>query len=105
MCPNQVTLFAEKREAVVCPVRSAEEMTMSPEIYTMLGGFATLGVLWLSLFPFMWRITDRLDRKIDNLAKDHQTLARDLSALARELSELGGEIRGRFGKPEIQPAE
>ena len=63
---------------------------MSPEIYTMLGGFAALGV-------FMWRITDRLDRKIDGLAKDHQ-------ALARELSELGGEIRGRFGKPEIQPA-
>ena len=71
---------------------------MSPEIYTMLGGFATLGLLWLSLFPFMWRITDRLDRKIDGLAKDHQ-------ALARELSELRGEIRGRFGKPEIQPAE
>ena len=71
---------------------------MSAEIYTMLGGFATLGLLWLSLFLFMWRITDRLDRKIDGLAKDHQ-------ALARELSELGGEIRGRFGKPEIQPAE
>ena len=64
---------------------------MSPEIYTMLGGFATLGV-------FMWKVTDRLDRKIDNLAKDHQ-------ALARELSELRGEIRGLFGKPEIQPAE
>ena len=71
---------------------------MSPEIYTMLGGFATLGLLWLSLFLFMWRITDRLDRKIDGLAKDHQ-------ALARELSELRGEIRGRFGMPEIQPAE
>ena len=71
---------------------------MSPEIYTMLGGFATLGLLWLSLFLFMWRITDRLDRKIDGLAKDHQ-------AFARELSELRGDIRGRFGKPEIQPAE
>ena len=64
---------------------------MSPEIYTMVGGFVSLGL-------FMWRITDRLDRKIDGLAKDHQ-------ALARELSELRGEIRGRFGKPEIQPAE
>ena len=64
---------------------------MSPEIYTMLGGFVSLGL-------FMWRVTDRLDRKIDGLAKDHQ-------ALARELSELKGEIRGRFGKPEIQPAE
>ena len=64
---------------------------MSPEIYTMVGGFVSLGL-------FMWRITDRLDRKIDGLAKDHQ-------ALARELSELRGEIRGRFDKPEIQPAE
>ena len=64
---------------------------MSPEIYTMVGGFVSLGL-------FMWRVTDRLDRKIDGLAKDHQ-------ALARELSELKGEIRGRFGKPEIQPAE
>ena len=64
---------------------------MSPEIYTMVGGFVSLGL-------FMWRVTDRLDRKIDGLAKDHQ-------ALARELSELRGEIRGRFGKPEIQPAE
>ena len=64
---------------------------MSPEIYTMLGGFATLGL-------FVWRVTDKIDRKIDGLAKDHQELA-------RELSELRGEIRGRFGKPEIQPAE
>ena len=64
---------------------------MSPEIYTMVGGFVSLGL-------FMWRVTDRLDRKIDGLAKDHQ-------ALARELSELRGEIRGRFGTPEIQPAE
>ena len=64
---------------------------MSPEIYTMVGGFVSLGL-------FMWRVTDRLDRKIDGLAKDHQ-------ALARELSELRGEIRGRFGKSEIQPAE
>ena len=64
---------------------------MNPEILTMLGGFATLGL-------FVWRVTDKIDRKIDGLAKDHQELA-------RELSELRGEIRGRFGKPEIQPAE
>ena len=75
---------------------------MSPEIYTMLGGFVTMvgGFVSLGLFMWkvMWRVTDRLDRKIDDLAKDHQ-------AFARELSELRGEIRGRFGKPEIQPAE
>ena len=71
---------------------------MSPEIYTMLGGFVTMVGGFVSLGLFMWRVTDRLDRKIDGLAKDHQ-------ALARELSELKGEIRGRFGKPEIQPAE
>jgi len=75
---------------------------MSPEIYTMLGGFVTMvgGFVSLGLFMWkvMWRVTDRLDRKIDGLAKDHQ-------ALARELSELRGEIRGRFGTPEIQPAE
>ena len=78
---------------------------MSAEIYTMLGGFATLGLLWLSLGLFMWRVTDRLDRKIDGLADKVDGLAKDHQALARELSELGGEIRGRFGKPEIQPAE
>ena len=71
---------------------------MSPEIYTMLGGFATLGL-------FMWKITDRLDRKIDGLANRLDGLAKDHQALARELSELRGEIRGRFGTPEIQPAE
>ena len=75
---------------------------MSPEIYTMLGGFVTMvgGFVSLGLFMWkvMWRVTDRLDRKIDGLAKEQQ-------AFARELSELRGEIRGRFGKPEIQPAE
>ena len=71
---------------------------MSPETYTMLGGFATFGLLWLSFGLFIWKVTDRLDRKIDGLAKEQQ-------AFARELSELRGEIRGRFGKPEIQPAE
>ncbi len=54
---------------------------MSDEILTMLGVGVALGL-------FIWRVTDRLDRKIDALAKDHQSLA-------RELSELRGEIRGR----------
>ena len=70
---------------------------MSPEIYTMLSGFAALGL-------FVWKVTDRLDRKIDGLANKVDGLAKDHQALARELSELGSEIRGRFGKPEIQPA-
>ena len=57
---------------------------MSDEILTMLGVGIALGL-------FIWRVTDRLDRKIDALAKDHQSLA-------RELSELRGEIRGRLGE-------
>ena len=57
---------------------------MSDEILTMLGVGVALGL-------FIWRVTDRLDRKIDALAKDHQSLA-------RELSELRGEIRGRLGE-------
>jgi len=71
---------------------------MSPEIYTMVGGFVSLGL-------FMWRVTDRLDRKIDGLENRLDGLAKEQRAFARELSELKGEIRGRFGKPEIQPAE
>ncbi len=57
---------------------------MSDEILTMLGVGVALGL-------FIWRVTDRLDRKIDALAKDHRSLA-------RELSELRGEIRGRLGE-------
>lgn len=34
---------------------------------------------------------DRLDAKVDGLAKDHQTLA-------RELAEFRGEVRGRFAE-------
>ena len=56
---------------------------MSDEILTMLGVGIAPGL-------FIWRVTDRLDRKIDTLAQDHQSLA-------RELSELRGEIRGRLG--------
>lgn len=57
---------------------------MSDEILTMLGVGIALGL-------FIWRVTDRLDRKIDALAKDHRSRA-------RELSELCGEIRGRLGE-------
>ena len=78
---------------------------MSPETYTMLGGFATFGLLWLSFGLFMWKVTDRLDRKIDGLENRLDGLAKEQQAFARELSELRGEIRGRFGTPEIQPAE
>lgn len=45
---------------------------------------------------------DKLDRKVDELAKDHQTLA-------RQLAEFRGEVRGRLGEltlpgPEQAPA-
>ena len=48
---------------------------------------------------FMWRVIgsriDRVQSKIEDLAKDHQTLA-------KEFSELRGEIRARLG---TTPAE
>ena len=61
---------------------------MTPETlgYINLASIAAVGVF---IWQMMVRMEDRLDRKIDALAKDHQNLA-------RELSELRGEIRGRF---------
>ena len=45
---------------------------------------------------------DKLDRKVDDLAKDHQSLA-------RQLAEFRGEVRGRLGEltlpgPQQEPA-
>ena len=45
---------------------------------------------------------DKLDRKVDELAKDHQSLA-------RQLAEFRGEVRGRLGElklpgPQQEPA-
>ena len=61
---------------------------MSPEIVTMLG----VGV---ALALFMWQVTNRLDRRMDRLEGRIDGVARDLQSLAREFSELRGEIRGR----------
>lgn len=41
---------------------------------------------------------DKLDRKVDELAKDHQTLA-------RQLAEFRGEVRGRLGELTLQGPE
>ena len=79
---------------------------MSAEIWTILGvGVAVAALNWRVVSHAMTGLEtrlnkrmDRFDGRLDDLSKDHQNLA-------RELSELRGEIRGRFGKPEIQRAE
>ncbi len=63
---------------------------MSDEILTMLGVGATLLASGGTFALFIFRLFGRLEKKVDDLARDHQSLA-------RELSELRGEIRGRLG--------
>ena len=64
--------------------------TVSPEIVTMPG----VGV---ALALFMWQVTNRLDRRIDRLEGRVDGIARDRQSLAREFAELRGPgaIRGR----------
>ena len=56
----------------------------------MLGVGATLLASGGTFALFIFRLFGRLEKKVDDLARDHQSLA-------RELSELRGEIRGRLG--------
>lgn len=60
---------------------------MSNEILTMIG-------LGIALGLFVWRITGRLDTRIDRLQEQVNELRKDIHNLAREFSELRGEIRG-----------
>ena len=67
---------------------------MSNEILTMIG-------LGIALGLFVWRITgrldtriDRLDNRIDRLQEQVNELRKDVHNLAREFSELRGELRG-----------
>ena len=67
---------------------------MSNEILTMIGIGVTLGL-------FIWRITgrldtriDRLDARVDGLQEQINALRTEVHNLAREFSELRGEIRG-----------
>ena len=68
---------------------------MSAEIITMLGGFATLLASGGTFAMFMFRLFLRLESRVDRLEGKVDDLARDLS-------DLRGEFRGRFA---AQPAE
>ena len=68
---------------------------MSAEIITMLGGFVTLLASGGTLAMFMFRLFLRLESRVDRLEGK-------IDGLARDVSELRGEFRGRFG---AQPAE
>lgn len=57
---------------------------MTGEILTILGVGIVLGL-------FIWRVTSRIDGRIDRLEHDFQ-------GLAREFSELRGELRGRWAQ-------
>ena len=77
---------------------------MSAQIVAVLSVGIALGL-------FIWRSTDRLDRRIDALTRDFSglrgevsklrrevaDLRSDFSGLSREVSELRGEFNGRFG--------
>lgn len=64
---------------------------MNSEVLTIIGVGIALGL-------FIWRVTSRLDGRIDRLegGMDLSTagLKQELHTLAREFSELRGEIRG-----------
>ncbi len=60
---------------------------MSGEVFTIIGVGIALGL-------FIWRVTARLDGRIDGLGLRIDGLQKELHSLAREFSELRGEIRG-----------
>ena len=62
---------------------------MSAEIITMLGGFATLLASGGTFAMFMFRLFLRLESRVDRLEGK-------VDDLAREVSEMRGEFRGRF---------
>lgn len=53
---------------------------------TILLTILTVMLPWCALAVWNWRISERFDRRVDALAKDHQ-------AFARELAEQRGELR------------
>ena len=62
---------------------------MSPEIVTMLGGFATLLASGGTFAMFMSRLFLRLEGRLDRLEGK-------VDDVAREISEMRGEFRGRL---------
>ena len=80
--------------------------SMSPEIVTMLGvGVAIVAFLWCTMTSMEQRLDKRIDRlesKVDGLAKDHGSLAGELAELrasfAGELAELRGSFAGELAE-------
>ena len=80
--------------------------SMSPEIVTMLGvGVAIVAFLWRTMTSMEQRLDKRIDRlesKVDGLAKDHGSLAGELAELrasfAGELAELRGSFAGELAE-------
>ena len=68
---------------------------VSAEIITMMGGFATLLASGGTFAMFMFRLFPSLESRVDRLEGKVDDLARDVS-------DLRGEFRGRFA---AQPAE
>ena len=79
---------------------------MSPEIVTMLGvGVAIVAFLWRTMTSMEQRLDKRIDRlesKVDGLAKDHGSLAGAIAEtrgnLAEEMAELRGSLAGEMAE-------
>ena len=74
--------------------------SMSPEMVTMLGvGVAIVAFLWRTMTSMEQRLDKRIDRlesKVDGLAKGHGNLAQEIvearGGLAREIAETRGSL-------------
>ena len=77
---------------------------MSPEIVTMLGvGVAIVAFLWRTMTSMEQRLDKRIDRlesKVDGLAKDHGNLAGELVKLRGSFAGELAEIRERMARLE-----
>ena len=77
---------------------------MSPEIVTMLGvGVAIVAFLWRTMTSMEQRLDKRIDRlesKVDGLAKDHGSLAGELAELRASFAGELAEIRERMARLE-----
>ena len=79
---------------------------MSPEIITMLGvGVAIVAFLWRTMTGMEQRLDKRIDRlesKVDGLAKDYESLAGELAetrgGLAGELAEIRESLAGEMAE-------
>ena len=79
---------------------------MSPEIVTMLGvGVAIVAFLWRTMTGMEQRLDKRIDRlegKVDGLARDHGSLAREIAetreSVAGELATTRGSLAGEIAE-------